>query len=537
MRRASLARSAVVLAIVAGTNLAGWALLAAPSQAAGTTLATVTVSLSPSTITADGSSTSTATATVNGLAGPVSGETVTFTSSDPGETVSPTTPNSNGTYTATITSSTTVGTATITATDPAAILPSGTARLTQTAVASPPPPPVTTTTATTPSPAPPPVTTTATTTTSGPTPAPVPTTRLGPSPTSPPKSTTMLITVPTAPLTNQRVTLIATVTSSSGAFSPSGTVSFERGGAVIGRCGRVPVATLMQSATVTCKTSLTAASTPQPLVAVFTAASGSLVPGSTSATDDLLVGRDPTSIALDLSNPTIKVGSRATYTATVAPRHAGPAAPSGSVRFLDRGSLISSCAHRALVVKRAVATATCTITYHRAGRHLITARYRGDARFRGSRSSAVQPVSVRRLPARARGTVTSTMRWTFYYTPAYTKVLALLVRHASAGMTVMVRCHGRGCPFAKHATAVTKSKSKSKPTSVSTSKSTSAPPTVDLVRSFRGHRLHAGARLSVALTRRDLIGKSYVFTIRAGHAPRVQIRCLAPGGTRPGAHC
>ena len=621
LRRASLARSVVVLAIVAGTNLAGWALLAAPSQAAGPA---ITVTLSPSTITADGRSTSTATATVNALLSSIPGQTVTFGSSDLGENVSPTTSNPDGTYSATITSSTAVGTATITATDTTSLVqvsgtapltqtagpassvgvslsppsvpasgsatstatatisdaqghrlggqsvtfsstdpgqrigsvadqgngtyaatitssttpgtptitatdtstsagPSGHATLTQTAVANP-APPVTTT-----SPTPPPTTTT------GSTPAPVPTTRLGPSPTSRPTSTTTLITVPAAPLTNQRVTLIATVTSSSSALSPAGAVSFERAGAAIGRCASVPVATLLQSATVTCRTSLTAASTPQPLVAVFTAASGSPVPGSTSATDDLLVGRDPTSTALDLSNPTIKVGSRATYTATVAPRHTGPVAPSGSVRFLDRGSPIGSCTHRALMVKRAVAAATCTITYHRAGRHMITARYRGDAHFRGSRSSSVQPVSVRTLPARARGTVTSTMRWTFYYTPGYTRVLALLVRHASAGMTVMVRCHGRGCPFAKHATAVTTSKSTSRPASKTTS--TSAPPTVDLVRSFRGHRLHAGARLSVALTRRDLIGKSYVFTIRAGHAPRVQIRCLAPGGTRPGAHC
>ena len=630
LRRASLARSVVVLAIVAGTNLAGWALLAAPSQAAGGGL-NVTVSLSPSTITANGTSMSTATATVNGLVSPVPGETVTFTSSDPGETVSPqpAADQGNGTYTATITSSTTPGTATITATDPAALSPSGTATLTQTTgpaskvavslsptsvpadgtststatatvtdaqghplrnetvafsssdlsekiqqpatnqgngtytatitssttpgtptitatdtstsarpsggatltqtAVAPPPPATTTTTTTVPGPTPPPVTTT----TPSPAPPPVPTIRLGPSPTSRPTSTTTLITVPAAPLTNQRVTLIATVTSSSSALSPAGAVSFERAGAVIGRCGRVPVATLLQSATVTCRTSLTAAPSPQPIVAVFTAASGSLVPGSTSATDDLLVARDPTSTALDLSNPTIKVGSPATYTATVAPRHTGPATPSGRVRFLDRGSPIGSCADRALVARRAVAAATCTITYHRAGTHLITARYRGDAHFRGSRSASVRPVSVRRLPARARGTVTSTMRWTFYYTPAYTRVLALLVRHASAGMTVMVRCHGRGCPFARHATAVTTSTS----TSRSKTRSTSAPPTVDLVRSFRRHRLHVGAQLSVALTRRHLIGKSYVFTIRAGRAPRVQIRCLAPGATRPGAHC
>lgn len=95
---------------------------------------TVTVSLNPTSILANGTSTSTATATVDDINGnPVTGDHLTFTSSDPGERISAVTDHPNGTYTVTITSSTTPGTPTITATD-TSVTPniSGNATLTQT---------------------------------------------------------------------------------------------------------------------------------------------------------------------------------------------------------------------------------------------------------------------------------------------------------------------------------------------------------------------------------------------------------------------
>jgi len=97
--------------------------------------ATVDVSLSPSSIAANGTSTSTATATATDASGhPVSGDAVSFSSSDSAEKIGTVTKNPDGTYTATITSSTTVGTPTITATD-ISVSPavSGNATLTQSA--------------------------------------------------------------------------------------------------------------------------------------------------------------------------------------------------------------------------------------------------------------------------------------------------------------------------------------------------------------------------------------------------------------------
>jgi hypothetical protein len=110
-----------------------------------------------------------------------------------------------------------------------------------------------------------------------------------------------------------------------------------------------------------------------------------------------------------------------------------------------------------------------------------------------------------------------TMRWTFYYTPTYTEVLALVLNGAPAGATVLVTCHGRGCPFTRHIAMIR--------------------PRVDLTGVFQHHRLRAGARVTVAITRPGWTGKYYMFAMRAGHAPRVQLACLAPGRTHPGGGC
>ena len=54
---------------------------------------------------------------------------------------------------------------------------------------------------------------------------------------------------------------------------------------------------------------------------------------------------------------------------------------------------------------------------------------------------------------------------------------------------------------------------------------------------FRGHSLHPGAKITVSITRPEWIGKYYVFKIRAGRGPKVQIGCLAPGAQLPGGAC
>ncbi|MEI2702168.1 MAG: invasin domain 3-containing protein [Baekduia sp.] len=113
----------------------------APSVAGQTTLmqtpgpATgVAVGLSPGSIVANGASTSTVTATVTDAQGHLlSGESVSFSSSDAGATIGLVSDHGDGTYTATVTSSTTAHAITITATD-SSVAPSvaGHTTLTQT---------------------------------------------------------------------------------------------------------------------------------------------------------------------------------------------------------------------------------------------------------------------------------------------------------------------------------------------------------------------------------------------------------------------
>jgi adhesin/invasin len=548
----------------------------------------VTVKLSPASIVANGTSTSTATATVTGATS--AADAVTFASSGAAVTLSGAKAKANGTFTATVTSSTTAGSATITATDTRASV-SGSAKLTLTSPPPPPPPPspsmtlklsptsipangVSTSTATatvTESGKPEPGHTvvfyradrgtfaTATTgskgnatvtitssTTVGRVTITATDQSLSPNlsqsavlnqtaPSSPPPrtpaspSTTKLSTAPTAPVTNQQVTLIATVTSST-STAPSGTVTFENGGAPIGGCANEPVST--QGAIITCVTSFAASTSPARLAAVFTPGAGSSVAGS-SAADSLVVDRDSTSTTLSVpSAGIVKLGASITYTATIASTHGG-AFETGSVAFEDGGTPIPGCASQPIGTGPA---ATCTISYTKTGTHDITAVYSGDANFGGSASSPGHAVGVVKASAEVLGIVGSTMQWTFLFTPSYTKVLALVVDSAPFGSSVVIQCKGGGCPFTKRSLPVNKPKPCHR-----TSKHKCSPPsrsgTIHLLARFRGHHLQVGARIMVKVVRPHWIGKYYAFVMRARRAPQVQVACLAPGSSRPGVGC
>lgn len=488
-------------------------MLAAPSQSqgstgsTGTTAATTTttgpgpakfsvsVQLSPPSIVANGNSTTTAIATITDAAGhPVPGQVVSFSSSDRGDKIGSTVDFRDGTYTTTIISSTMVGMPTITAVD-SSVSPidkvAGSATLTQAA--------------------------------SG--------------------STTSLL-VPKAAVTNQSVTLIATVASTTGGATPLGEITFFNGTAPILGCVNDPVDP-SQSGLFTCQTSFAGSTFTEHLMAVFTPASGASVAGSQSALDDLHVGRDSVSTEVDVSNPAIVVGGSATYTATVTPNphDPGPVEPSGSVEFLDGGKPISACAKRSLVegtpAEGNFSRATCMVRYRQPGTHEITASYLGDGNFIRSAQSTVQPVHVRNQTLKAPGIVTSTMQWTFLHTPTYTKVLALLVNHAPVGGSVLLACRGGGCPFGQFTTAVTAVTRRCAPHGKHGSRTCTVrlPRTVNLVSRFRNDRLRPGASFTVEIVRPRSIGKYYRFAILAGHAPRVEIRCLAPGSTRPGIGC
>jgi hypothetical protein len=235
-----------------------------------------------------------------------------------------------------------------------------------------------------------------------------------------------------------------------------------------------------------------------------------------------------------VSGTTVNYGSSVTYTATVTPSHSGPAQPSGSVSFLDGGNQIAYCKSHSTPLTKSGAffTATCTLTYGGVGTHHITAAYGGDGSFSGSSSSLAQTVTVRK---HAPPSVTTLMHWTFYYAPSYSKVLALILNSAPIGSHVTVMCHGHGCPFVKLTEAIRQAK-----LCKATSKhhcGPQRPGAMDFVSRFRGRRLVPGAQIIVEITQPGWIGKYYSFTIIARHPPRVLIRCLPPGSTRPQVRC
>ncbi len=434
--------------------------------------ALVTVALNPSTILASGLSATTATATVtDAINNPITNATVTFKSSDPGQFIGGVTNNLNGTYSVQIRGSTTVGSSTITATAGSA---SGIATLIQAA---------------------------------------------GPSATSLVASNSSLVT-------NQGVTLVATVTSGTGA--PSGTITFENGGVVILGCGGEAISPSNPIAT--CQTAFDAAGSPARLTAVFAPGPGSTAPASTGSLN-LSIGQDSTSVLLQTPS-SATTGRSITYSAQVSPpsNRPGPVEPTGTVQFSDNGQPISSCASQPIVN----GTATCTVKYKRAGAHTVTARYSGDANFSGSGAPAAH-VSVVVLRARIIGSLSDTMQWNFHFTSSYTRVLQLIVNGASPGDIIRVTCHGAGCPFKKHTTRIVKHRRCTR--THGKRKCTTRGGRTTLAVPLQGHSLSAGATFTVSITRANWIGKYYVFTIRAQRGPRIKISCLTPGYSKPGVGC
>jgi hypothetical protein len=326
-------------------------------------------------------------------------------------------------------------------------------------------------------------------------------------------TTTSLSPLESSAVTDQTVTLIATVTSSSSAVAPSGMLTFENVGTPIGGCQNEPLRPTGQSVTMTCQTSF-AASTAQ-LTAAFTPAAGSLAGASVSTPVSFAVQPAPTTTSVGTSSHTVHTGSSATYTATVQPSYLGPLAPSQAVVFLDNGMPIPACASQPLAWSGGAAVASCRVTYTQPGQHLISATYGGDGNFAASSSAGVLVDAVA-------GRIHPSLSWTFYYTPGYTEVLGLTVGHVLRGARVRVTCTGRGCPARPRAVAVRHSRLTSGG--------------VSLVALFRGRRLRPGTVIAVTIRRRGWIGKRYVFKIRSGRAPRLTMTCQAPG-LAPGVGC
>ena len=346
-------------------------------------------------------------------------------------------------------------------------------------------------------------------------------------PTLTPTSTVQIVASPKTATVDEPVTLVGIVTSNSSTVAPRGTLTFNDDGAPIAGCSGLSVPGSGQSVTVTCATSF-GLSTPV-LSASFAPAAGVALLGSSSATTSVSVRQASSTTSLDVSHE-VQRNSSTTYTASIAAaeNRAGPVLPTGTVTFLDHGKRIAGCG----AVRIVDAGATCTVKYSATGSQSISARYAGDASFRGS-TSRTETVHVVAPTAKLLGRITATMQWTFHYTPAWTRIMALVVHGAGTGSTVTVRCSGKGCPFKTDVRTVTKPK----PCHATKKHACPAPGTVNLESSFRRRDLRVHARVTITISRQRFVGKYYRFVVRARKQPAVKISCLTPGSDQPGAGC
>jgi hypothetical protein len=158
-------------------------------------------------------------------------------------------------------------------------------------------------------------------------------------------------------------------------------------------------------------------------------------------------------------------------------------------------------------------------------RALVTASNLGGSR---TAISATSPVIGSQVEA--------AMTWNFEWSRRYTTVDSLLVHEIPPASTVEVTCDGRGCPFRDHlAHAASHSRCRGRKCKAP---HVAAPQTeANLTPLFKSRHLGVGSRIAVHIVKAAWIGKSFVFTMRANHAPSVDIACLALGSSRPGQGC
>ncbi|MDP2709795.1 MAG: Ig-like domain-containing protein [Solirubrobacteraceae bacterium] len=210
--------------------------------------------------------------------------------------------------------------------------------------------------------------------------------------TPPEPTTTTLDASPSSAVTNQPVTLTATVSAESG--TPAGTVRFERAGTQISDCA---ARELDDDGVATCQASFAAAGSPHQLTARFTPAPGGSLASSTSPASSVTVTPAATTAVVTFPVSTIGLNQPILLTATITPAHTGPARPQGLVDFRVDGVPLDGCTGVELTPQESSSITQCELTYFGGGTgsqtDQISVRYLGDASFSGS-TSPDSPLTV-----------------------------------------------------------------------------------------------------------------------------------------------
>lgn len=216
-------------------------------------------------------------------------------------------------------------------------------------------------------------------------------------------STTSVAANPTTVVTNQPVTLTATVTPNGG--TPTGTVNFSTPRGPISGCTTQPVTDSGGTYTATCTTTLSPSDSPftgsgVQVSATYGPSSSPDDVGTSMGSQAVPVNAAATTTALSVPTTSTPTAQPVTITATVAQSSVGAGygteQPNGTVEFLDGTSQLYCGA--ASLNGADPDTTTCTAYFYTAGSHAITAQYQPAtypaADFAGSTSSPAQTVTV-----------------------------------------------------------------------------------------------------------------------------------------------
>jgi hypothetical protein len=123
---------------------------------------------------------------------------------------------------------------------------------------------------------------------------------------------------------------------------------------------------------------------------------------------------------------------------------------------------------------------------------------------------------------------TPVLLWAFTPGPASSTVKQLVMTHIPAHAAVNVTCSGAGCPF-RTARGVQPKQRCEKRCRASLGRTH----TIDLARLFAHGQLVVGTHVTVSVTKPRTIGRTILFTIRAGQDPSDRVACLKPGWPMP----
>jgi hypothetical protein len=233
-----------------------------------------------------------------------------------------------------------------------------------------------------------------------------------------PASTTTLQASPTSGSPGQNITLTATVTSQSGTFTPTGSVTFYNGTTSLG------TATLDASGVATFNTT-TLPNGSNSITASYAGDSKDASSVSQAVTVVIAQSNAGTTTSLSASATQLTQGQSVTFTATVA-RQSGNKAPTGTVTFLDGTTSLGTGQLNA----RGIATFSATSLG--VGTHSISASYGGDSKDAGSTSTAVS-VTVTAAQGGALPTTTTLTASASQLTPGQSVTLTAVVAPQSGG--------------------------------------------------------------------------------------------------------